>query len=326
MSGIWVLAEHREGSLREITFEMLAKGRELALQQGVPLVCLLLGNQISEMAKDLQSQADQVWTLEGACLEHFHSETYQAVLAELWSQGPPLAALIGHTAQGMELTPALSVALNIPLITDCLDVSISQESLRCVRQIYNGKIQSVTVTTSGPPFLVTCRPGSWAWPSPPAPPGQLKVLGLSLPEEPDYKHFIQYLYQENEAVDITQADILVSIGRGIEAVENISLAQELADLLGGVVSCSRPVADWKWLPKGRQVGCSGKTVRPKIYLALGISGAFQHQIGMKGSETIIAVNKDPKAPIFQVADYGIIGDLFQVVPALIEKIKENPLK
>ena len=326
MSGIWVLAEHREGSLREITMEMLAKGKELALQQGVPLVCLLLGNQISEMAKDLQSQADQIWTLEGASLENFHSETYQAVLAELWSQGPPLAALIGHTAQGMELAPALSVALNIPLITDCLDVSISQESLRCVRQIYNGKIQSMVVALSGPPFLVTCRPGSWAWPSPPASPGQLKVLGLSLPEEPDYKHFIRYLYQENEEVDITQADILVSIGRGIGDIENISLAQELADLLGGVVSCSRPVADWKWLPKGRQVGCSGKTVRPKIYLALGISGAFQHQIGMKGSETIIAVNKDPKAPIFQVADYGIIGDLFQVVPALIGKIKENPLK
>jgi electron transfer flavoprotein alpha subunit len=325
MSGIWVLAEHREGVLREITLEMLAKGRQLARDQKVPLVCLVLGSPISEMARALQTHADQVWILEGPGLEYYNSECYQEVLMELWRKGPPLLAMMGHTTQGMDLAPALAVALNTPLVTDCLEVALSGGSLQCQRQIYNGKLQSLVIA-SDPPFWVTCRPGSWAVSPDAGSRGEIRPLGLSLPEEPDYKRFIRYLRQENEEVDITQANILVSVGRGIQDVENISLARELAELLGGEVSCSRPVADLKWLPQGRQVGSSGKTVRPKIYLALGISGAFQHQIGMKGSETIIAVNKDPRAPIFQMADYGVIGDLFQVVPAMIEQLKQNPIK
>ena len=321
MEDIFVLAEHRQGELRDITFEMLMKGKNLADDTGKPLTAVLFGYNVGEMADQLKTLADRVILLEDPRLDNFCSESYQRVLEKLVEQEKPLLMLMGHTAFGMELGPSLALAVNAPIGTDCIDVMVENERVKAIRQVYGGKLNvEIHLKPSGT-SVVTVRPASFAVEHY-ATNGEIVRTASPLTEEMAAKRFIEYVEAAVGEIDITQADILVSVGRGIKDQENIPMVQELADSLRAVLSCSRPVVDKKWLPKERQVGTSGKTVKPKVYIALGISGAFQHVAGMKASGTIIAVNKDPKAPIFNVADYGIVGDLFKLVPALKEKVTE----
>jgi electron transfer flavoprotein alpha subunit len=216
----------------------------------------------------------------------------------------------------MDLAPALSERVGLPLATDCVDLEIRDGALRALRQVYGGKIQEELLLKPFDGYLASVRPGSFEGIT-----DQGKSAAREAIPAPDWsalrgRRFVEYLEAALEDVDITAADILVSVGRGIGKPENIPTAQAFADAIGATLSCSRPVADEEWLPKSRQVGTSGKTVRPKIYIALGISGAYQHQAGMKNSETIIAVNTDPRAPIFNVAHYGLVADLMQVLPVL----------
>ncbi|HDM35940.1 MAG TPA: electron transfer flavoprotein subunit alpha/FixB family protein [Candidatus Syntrophoarchaeum butanivorans] len=319
MSEIFVLAEHRNGELRDVTFEMLSGARNLADKMGATVTAVLLGSGVNEMAEKLKSYANKVLVVDDPKLENFNAEIYQKVLSKLIKDHKPVVTLIGHTAFGMDLAPALAVELGLPLATDCIDLDAVDGRLVVTRQIYSGKVNA-KVALKGDQFIATVRSGAFSIEEG-ALNGEIVTESVTIEDVP-YRRFLGYEEAEVGEVDITQADYIVSVGRAIKDQENIPLVQELADVLGGVLACSRPVVDKNWLPKDRQVGSSGKIVKPKLYLAIGISGAFQHVAGMKDSGLIVAINKDPKAPIFNVADYGIVDDLFKVVPVLKEKIKE----
>jgi electron transfer flavoprotein alpha subunit len=323
MTGIFVLAEHRQGQIRDITYEMLTKARELAEKASMELTAVILGSNVKEHAKTLAEYANKVLIIEDAKLENFNSEAYRKVLAGLITTHKPALVMAGHTSQGVDLAPRLAAALNLPLATDCIDLAFESDVFTVTKQMYGGKVNVKATVRKAETYLATIRQATFT-PTKPATPmnGQIVIVPSPLAEEISEKRFIQYVLPPPGGVDITAAEKLVGIGRGIKDVANIPQVEDLAKAIGGVLSCSRPIVDKGWLPTDRQVGTSGKTVKPKLYLALGISGAFQHILGMKGSDLIIAVNKDPKAPIFSFADYGIVEDLFKIVPPLKNKVNE----
>ncbi|MEM3580231.1 MAG: electron transfer flavoprotein subunit alpha/FixB family protein [Candidatus Bathyarchaeia archaeon] len=323
MAEIFVLAEHRQGQLRDITFEMLTKARELAEKTNAEPVAVILGKGVKEHAKNLAEHAKKVLLVEDGKLENFNSEAYQKVLSNLIKEHKPLLTIIGHTSYGVELAPRLAAALNIPLATDCIDLAFEGDTFTITRQMYGGKVNVKAVLRRAESYMVTVRQAAFQAQKPPTPMnGQIVEVPSPLTEEIATKRFLEYVLPPPGGVDITAAEVLVGIGRGIKDQSNIPMVEELAKMLGGVLACSRPIVDKGWLPSDRQVGTSGKTVKPKLYIALGISGAFQHVLGMKNSDLIIAVNKDPKAPIFSFSDYGVVEDLFKVVPVLKNKISE----
>lgn len=320
MGGIFVIVEHRQGKLRDITLEMLAKANELSREssQGVTAVVLSAGD--AEFMDDLQSRAARVIAVQDDRLREYNVDDYRAILVPLFQEERPLLTLMGHTPWGMDLAPALAVRTGYPLATDCVAVDWENGVPVVVRSIFNGKLFSRVSFHESVGYLITVRPGAFSAEFTAGETGGLvsRQLPADLPES--RKQFLEFVDTGVGEVDITQADFLVSVGRGIGESDNLGVVQELAEMLGGVLSCSRPVVDKNWLPKYHQVGTSGKSVKPKVYLALGISGAFQHVAGISGAGTVVAVNKDKKAPIFRVADYGVVEDLFVVVQALKEKV------
>ena len=322
MKEILIFAEHRRGELRDVTWEMLSKGRQLAETIGANLGVALLGKGVNHLAEALKPKANKIFLIEDEHLEFYNSETYEKVLIQLIIERKPFLTLIGHTAIGMDFAPSLAAHLKMPLATDCIGIDLKGETFSLTRQLYGGKVNAVVSFIKKGPYMATVRSGAFPVFEKDPLAGEIVPLPSPLTGEGLAKRFLQYVEAAAGEVDITQADILVSVGRGIKAPENITMMKELADAIGGTLSCSRPVVDKKWLPKACQVGTSGKTVKPKVYIAIGISGTFQHIAGMKGAGTVIAINKDPKAPIFGVAQYGIVADLFKIVPVLKEKIKE----
>jgi len=321
MSGVWVVIEHRRGEIREISYEMLGKGRMVAEKLNQELSAVILSSDARAFSEKIKKYAPQVFTIEDKQLENYNALSYQAALSALAIEKAPSLLLMGHTSYGMELAPRLSAGLKWPLATDCIEVEVTDGSIEAIRKLYSDKVNARIGFRGAKNALVTVRPGSFPAEIEAAYDGEIINVPSPLTAEIQARKFIEFVEAAAGEVDITRADILVSVGRGIGDAENIPLAEALAQALGATLSCSRPVVDKKWLPKERQVGTSGKTVKPKVYIALGISGAFQHVAGMKNSGTIIAVNKDPKAPIFNVAQYGIVDDLFKVLPALTEKAK-----
>ena len=323
MSEILVVAEHRKGELRDVTFEMLTLANRLGSENNLAVTALLLGYEAPDLSDQLKGACDKVLVMDDPELANYNADPYLMALETVITNHKPIMTLIGHTAAGMDLAPAIAARLSLPLITDCVEVNLADGRLEVLRQIYGGKINAHLIMKSYDQYLISLRTGSFQ-----AEHNQGKSGDLETTPAPAWmglkgRRFLDYVEAELEDVDIAAASILVSVGRGIGKVENIPLAQDFADTIGATLSCSRPVSDKGWLPKGRQVGTSGKTVRSKIYIALGISGAFQHQAGMKNSDTIIAVNKDPKAPIFNVAHYGIVADMFQVMPLLTEIFRKK---
>jgi len=321
MGEIFVLVEHRQGKIRDVTHEMLVAGETLASQRGASSTAVLLGHNVKNFAEELATRGSKVLVVEDVQLENFNSILYQKGLSSLMAKYQPLLTLIGHTAFGMDLAPSLSVELGFPLVTDCIGLSFEESRLKAVRSIYGGKVNANVSLKESRGYIATIRPGVFS----PGAPGE-KRAGIVMEPSPlqgtvDVKKFIEYIEAPITGEDITQAEIIVSVGQGIGGPEYIPMIEEVAKSLGGVIACSRPVVDRNWLPKDRQVGISGKTVRPKVYIAIGISGAFQHVTAMQGSETIIAINKDPRAPIFGVADYGIVDDFQNVIPILKEETK-----
>jgi electron transfer flavoprotein alpha subunit len=321
MTEIFVLVEHRQGNIRDITYEMLGLGENLANQQGTSSTAVLLGHDLKTFAEDLALRVSKVMVVEDVNLKDFNSIPYQKVLSSLISKYQPYLLLMGHSAFGMDLAPSLSVELDFPLATDCIGLSFEEGRLKATRSIYGGKVNANISLRESKGYIATIRPGIFT----PRIPGEKKG-GIVMESSPlqggiDIKKFIEYIEAPMTGEDITQAEILVSIGQGVGGPEHIPQFEELARSLGGMISCSRPVVDRNWLPKERQVGISGKTVKPKVYLAIGISGAFQHVTAMQNSETIIAINKDPRAPIFGIADFGIVDDFQNVIPILKEKTK-----
>lgn len=316
---VWVIAEHRQGALREVTGELLAAAADL--NSGPVTAVVLAGpGEAACLAASLPGAADGVLAVEHADLAGFNGRAVAAALRRLAQERKPEVILGAHSAAGVDWAPALAAGLGAPLVTDTLGLAWNDGALTAVRAVYGGKLQARVRLPAAPTVLATLRPGTWKAAAA-AGVGSLETVGAELPDDLG-KRFLEWVQEAAGDVDITQADVLVSVGRGIADPENLDLAKALADALGATLSCSRPVVDNGWLPKERQVGISGKTVKPKVYLALGISGAFQHVTAMQGATLIVAINKDPKAPIFRVAHYGIVGDLFKVVPALTKAVRE----
>jgi electron transfer flavoprotein alpha subunit len=302
MGGIFVVVEHRQGKVRDITLEMLAKAGQLQQTLGGDRTAVLLGWETGPLIEALKGRAERILVIEDERVKVFEAEGYQSILEQLIQEFQPALTLIGQTSWGLDLAPCLAVRLGFPLVTDCLDITIEGGKVTALRQIYGGKVFARVSLKESSGYLATLRPGAIA---------------------ADLKKVLELVASEAGEVDITQAEFLVSAGRGVGEEENLGRVRELARSLGAVLSCSRPIVDKKWLPKYHQVGTSGKSVKPKVYLALGISGAFQHVAGISGAGTVIAVNKDPRAPIFRVAQYGVAQDMFKIIPALMDQINRK---
>ncbi|MFZ0451284.1 MAG: electron transfer flavoprotein subunit alpha/FixB family protein [Desulfatiglandaceae bacterium] len=321
MDEILVIAEHRQGILRDITHEMLFKADQLRKSTSCAVTVLLIGGLDETTLKELSRRADKVLLLEQESLKNFNPDSYKETIFRLIQERQPFMTLIGHTSWGMGYAPALSVKTGYPFATDCIDILVENRRPLVIRQMYGGKVFSKVSFKESKGYILTVRPGAFP------PPESVEdrhgeILPLPIPADLPRPRstFLELVDTGAGELDITQADLLVSIGRGVGDEENIATVKGLADLMGGTLACSRPIVDKNWLPKFRQVGTSGKSVRPKVYLALGISGAFQHIAGISGAGTVIAVNKDRKAPIFRVADFGVVEDLFKVLEAMKEKL------
>ncbi len=317
MKDIFVLAEHRRGELREITLEMLSG----AAGFGGTVVAILFGKSVDDFANKIAGYADKVLVVDDDMFENYNSEAYQKALSALIKEHNPGLLLMGHTGQGVDLAPALAVELGAPLVTDITALEMEGDKPKPTRQYYGGKLDAHMVPKDADLYILTVREATFQA-AEPSKSGEVVKVENPVKEEIAYRKFLEYVEPEVGEVDITQSTLLVGVGRGIREDKNMPVVEELAQALGADLAASRAVVDAGWLPADRQVGISGKTVKPKLYLAVGISGAFQHVTGMKGSEVIVAINKDPDAPIFGIADYGIVDDLFKVVPKLTEKIKE----
>jgi len=322
MTELMVVAEHRDGELREITLQILNKASELCSKYGHELSVVVIGSGMGNIADQLKDWANRVIVYDDLRLKHFDPADFKEALSALIADRKPLITFLGHTPWSMDLAPGLAVKTGYPLATDCVDLLLDSGKPKVVRQIYGGKIFSRMNFRDAAGYLVTIRSGSF--PASKNSDYQAEVIHAAMPAlcANPVREFLGFQDAGKGEVDISQAELLVSVGRGIGEEENIAEARELADLMGGTLSCSRPIVDKKWLPKFHQVGTSGKTVKPKVYLALGISGAFQHVAGISGAETIIAVNKDKKAPIFRVAHYGVVADALEVIEALKNELPQ----
>jgi electron transfer flavoprotein alpha subunit len=311
---VLAIAEHRQGALRDVSYEIITAGRELADQQGGQLHLGVVGGE-SAFVDQLNREGVDVLHAVTAGEEFNHDEYTQAIEA-LYGELEPATLLMPNTVNGLDYAPAVAESLDVPLITDAVALQ-RNGTLEATREMYSSKVET-TVQVDADSVAVTVRPAEW-----PAAEGagdaEVREFDPAIDASLVRSRVTGYQEVGGGDVDIADADVLVSVGRGIEEEENIELVQELAEALGATLSSSRPIVDNGWLPKNRQVGQSGKVVTPDVYIAIGISGAVQHVAGMKGSDTIVAINTDPNAPIMDIADYAINDDLFDVVPALIEQ-------
>ena len=321
---ILVVAEQRQGKLNRATWETIAGAQQLAGMTGAPVTILVTGANAGSVAAELAAaQVEEIVTVESPALEPYTPDGFTAALQDAIAQLSPAHVLLPHTYQTRDFAPKLAARLDRALVTDVTEMKQVGGGAAFVRPMFQGKLTADVVPQGPAPHFVTFQIGAFrvdqaAQGSSAAPVRALTVSvdGAAIRAKPEAP-----FQQAKQAVDLSQAERIVSVGRGIKDQTNIEIAQRLAEALGAEIAASRPICDAGWLPMERQVGSSGQTVAPKLYLALGISGAIQHLVGMKGSNTVVAINKDPDAPIFEIADYGIVGDLFEIVPAMIEALK-----
>jgi electron transfer flavoprotein alpha subunit len=320
---IFVIAEHRDSKLKPITSEMLVFAQRVGRDFGQPIAMVILGTDTTALAGQLKGKKiDRVITIEHEQLANYNPDSYVEVLKELIQKEKPLLVLIGHTTEGMDFAPRLAVALRRPLIAGCVDYEKQGDRLILTRPVFNAKMNMKAAPRGEAPYLATASPG--AFPADEAETGgdfEVQTLPATLTATPRRK-LVERIEAQKGKADLTSAPIIVSGGRGLKEKQNFNLIFELAEAVGGSVGASRPVVDAEWLPREYQVGSSGQTVSPKLYFAIGISGAIQHLVGMQSSRCIVAINKDAEAPIFKVAHYGIVDDLFKVVPILTKIFKE----
>jgi electron transfer flavoprotein alpha subunit len=315
-----VLAEHRQGALREVSLEALGAARSL---RGDDMAVLLIGQGMEGPAAELARHAPRVLRLDDEAHAHYEPALWTAALSGVVERESCDVVVLPHSYHGMDLAGRLAVALDWPLLTDVTGIHVEDGRVVATRMVYGGRVESRVAVPADRPFVVSVRPTAFAAAEPLPSPGTVERVAPDPAPESVGVRFVEYVEEVAGDEDITQAEIVVSAGRGIGDEENVEMMAELARALGGVLACSRPIVDRGWLPRTRQVGTSGRTVRPKVYLAVGISGAFQHVAGMKGANRVIAINRDRHAPIFKSADYGVVGDLFEIVPALVKAVKEK---
>jgi electron transfer flavoprotein alpha subunit/NAD-dependent dihydropyrimidine dehydrogenase PreA subunit len=325
--GVWVFAEQKKGKIQSVTYELLGEGRKLADQRGVELAAVLIGDDLEAEARELFIRgADKVYLAESERLADFLDEPYSRILSRLIREHKPEIVLTGATAIGRSLIPRVAAEIKTGLTADCTELAIDEERglLLQTRPAFGGNIMATIICEDYRPQMATVRYKVMKEAdADPERSGEIIRVEVTPDELISRTRFLESVEELEYAVNITEADIIVSGGRGMKGPENYAILQELAGLLDGAVGASRAAVDADWIPYSHQVGQTGKTVQPKVYIACGISGAIQHLVGMQSSEIIIAINKDPDAPIFSVATYGMVGDLFEIVPALIKRLKSR---
>lgn len=322
--GVWVIAEERDGEFRKITYEVVSEGRRLADALGQSVTAVVLGNGMKDKAADLaQYGADKVLVADDARLSPYTTDAYVAVISQLVKNGDPAVLLIGGSVQGKDLAARLSACLGVGMAQDCTGFAAEDGNLVIIRPIYAGKAYAKVTFENSWPQMATSRPNVLSINEPDASrSAEVVDAEFSLDDAALKTKVVDVAKDESGKIDLTEADKIVSGGRGMKGPENYEILEKLADLIGGTVGASRSAVDAGWRPHSDQVGQTGKVVSPNLYIACGISGAIQHLAGMSTSKVIVAINKDPDAPIFQKADYGVVADLFDVVPALTEEIKK----
>ena len=322
--GVWAIAEQRDGDIRKISYEIVSEGRRLADALGQPLTAVLLGSGIKSKAAQLaQYGADRVLVADDPRLEPFTTDAYVSVLTQLAKEGGPAILLMGASVQGKDLFARLSASLGVGMAQDCMAFSVEGGNLIANRPIYAGKAYAKLTFQDSWPQMATARPNVMKMNVPdPSRSAEVVDAAFTLDAAGLKTRVVDIVKDTSGKVDLTEADKIVSGGRGMKGPENYKILEELADLIGATVGASRSAVDAGWRPHKDQVGQTGKVVSPNLYIACGISGAIQHLAGMSTSKVIVAINKDPDAPIFQKADYGVVGDLFEVVPALTQEVKK----
>ena len=321
---IVVIAEQREGKLNRTTWETIAAAQQLSGASNAPIAVLVPGAQTAAVAQELAAaQVQEVITLDHPSLEPYTPDGFTDALEKATSQLQATVVLLPHTYQTRDFAPKLAARMDRALVTDVTAIKQIDGQVAFVRPMFQGKLTADVVLQGPAPHFATFQIGAYRVDQAVkgAAPAPVRAIAVDVDASAIRQKPEAPFQQAKQAVDLSQAERIVSVGRGIKEQANIALAQQLAEALGAEIAASRPICDAGWLPMERQVGSSGQTVAPKLYVALGISGAIQHLVGMKGSNTVVAINKDADAPIFEIADYGIVGDLFEIVPAIIAAVK-----
>jgi electron transfer flavoprotein alpha subunit len=322
--GVMTIAEQRDGEIRKISYELISEGRRLADSVGQGATAVLLGSNIKDKAATLGHYgADTVLVADDPRLADYTTDAYVAVLETVVKANDPAILLVGASVQGKDLAARLAARLHVGMAQDCTDFVLTDGKMVATRPIYAGKAYAKVTFSESWPQMATARPNVLSLNEPDtSKAAEIRDIDLSLDDDALKTRVVDILRDESGKVDLTEADKIVSGGRGMKAPENYKILEELADLIGASVGASRSAVDAGWRPHSDQVGQTGKVVSPNLYIACGISGAIQHLAGMGTSKFIVAINKDPDAPIFQRADYGVVDDLFKVVPALTAELKK----
>ena len=323
--GVWVFAEQREGKLQKVSLELLGEGRRQADKLGVKLTALLLGSNIEGLADTLAKHgADEVLVVDDKNLEHYTTDAYTKVICDLANERKPGILFVGATFIGRDLGPRIAARLNTGLTADCtsIDVNVEDGGLLATRPAFGGNLMATIACPNHRPQMATVRPGVFAKVDTDGVNCKIEKVNVNLTADDVRTKVIETIKTAKDVIDISEAKVIVAGGRGVGSKENFAMLQELADVLGGAVAGSRAAVEKGWIDNAYQVGQTGKTVKPSIYIACGISGAIQHVAGMQDSDMIIAINKDETAPIMKVADFAIVGDLNKVLPELIDQAKE----
>jgi electron transfer flavoprotein alpha subunit len=322
---VWVFAEHQDGTIRKTTYELFGKGRELAEQSGVELAALLLGSGVVGVALELTAYADKVYQWDDPLLERYNSDVYLQVIVGLAEKERPQILLAGATFLAKDLFPRVAGRLKTGIAVDCLNLDLGDDGLLvATRPLFGGKVLADVVCRRGKPQIALTRPNTFSLPDQRGDrTGEVIPLDLTVDPVQARLEVLEVVRTATERLDLTEAETIVTGGRGMKEAENFRLLDDLADALNATVGATRGVVDSGWRPHDDQVGKSGKTVSPTLYFAVGLSGAIHHVMGMDTSKVVVAINKDPQAPIFQYADYGVLGDLFEVIPLLTEELKRE---
>ena len=321
--GILLFIEQRDGVLNRTSLEAVVAAQGIASQTGDKVSAVILGTALSTVAAEIATKKlEAVYTVEDEKLAEYTPDGYVSASEQVIGQLAPTLVVFSHTYQVRDFAPRLAARLGKTFVTDCVGFRVDGTDVVFTRQVFQGKLNTDVRMIGEPPAIASFQAGSYRGDKAEAgdSPCSINSLTVNLADVQIRTQPEEKFQEAKQAVDLTQAPLIVAVGRGIKSQENIELVQKLADALGAEIAASRPICDNEWLPMDRQIGSSGQTVAPKLYLAVGISGAIQHVVGMKNSQTIVAINKDPEAPIFDIADYGIVGDLFEIVPALTAEV------
>lgn len=322
---ILVVVEQREGKLNRVSWETITAAQAIAAASGWALEAAVVGSGTAPVASEIAAKKlAKVYGIESPKLEPYTPDAFAAGLKQFLTSKQPKLVLMPHTYQVRDFIPKLATSMGRTVISDCIGFMHEGGKLVFTRQMFQGKLAADVSFTSDAPWFVTFQNGAFRGDKAEsgASAAPVETVNVDIADGVIRNKPQEVFKEAKQAVDLTQAEIIVAVGRGIKEQKNIDIAKQLADALGGDLAASRPICDSGWLPMDRQIGSSGQTVAPKLYLALGISGAIQHIVGMKGSRAIIAVNKDSEAPIFEIADYAVVGNLFDIVPPLIEEVKK----